>query len=487
MGEKMIKLVVEADGEKKQDECGVIAVQAPPGESVANDLFHGLLSLQHRGQESAGIATHDGERMHVSKGMGLASEVFEQEDLMRIPGSIGIGHVRYSTTGSSVLENAQPLLVETRVGKFAIGLNGNIVNYRSLREELEEKGHAFRTTTDTECLGYLLEEELLRGSDCMQACASMMKLLDGAYCFTLLTEKSSVIVLRDERGFRPLCMGERNGTRMIASETAVLDALGARFVRYVTPGEAIVLSREGGLESRVLAQSTRKAHCMFEWVYIARPESIVEERSVIKVRERLGRKLAELYPELKNKIDIVVPIPDSGRSAAFGYSYATGLPIAEALQKNRYVHRTFIMPGSERRKAMVKLKLNVIPSLVSGKRVGLVDDSIVRGTTMQRIVQIVREAGAREVHLLVSCPPIIAPCFMGVDFPTYEELAATGRSIEEIRRKLGVDSLNYMSVEGLVQCIGLPKEKLCLACLNEEYHVRTKISIKQAVRAIEWF
>ncbi len=467
--------------EKKQDECGVIAVQGREGDiRVANDLFVGLLSLQHRGQESAGMATFTDGKIHVRRGMGLATDVFDESEIERIPGRIGIGHVRYSTTGSSVIDNAQPLLVHTRAGEIAIALNGNLVNYASLREELEQKGHAFTTSTDTECLAYLLEEELVKGKSFMEAAKTVMPRLDGAYCFVVLTSKGDILVMRDEKGFRPLCMGEResDGARVIASETAALDALGARFVRSVEPGEVLFL--DGEYRSEIAVPSTRHAHCMFEWVYISRPDSVVEGESVIAVREKLGEMLSRLYPEVVKHVDLVVPIPDSGRSAAYGFSRATGIRIAEALQKNRYVHRTFIMPGSERRKLMVGLKLNIVKSLVEGKRIALVDDSIVRSTTARRIVSRLREAGAKEVHLLVSCPPIKAPCFMGVDFPTYDELIAHKKDVEGIRKEIGADSLSYMTIEGLVTCVGKPAESLCLACLNEEYPTKTKPNMNTA-------
>ncbi len=464
-------LQVAVENERKLDECGVVAM-ASSGEAIANDLLSALMTLQHRGQESAGIATHDGRKLHTRKGMGLASEVFEESDLAALPGEVGIGHVRYSTTGTSAVENAQPLVVETKAGTFAIGLNGNLVNYCELRAGLERKGHAFRTGTDTECLAYMLAEKFTAGAkDFFEAAGGIMEELDGAYCFIVMTGKGEIVVMRDPQGFRPLAIGKRGGSNVIASETAVLDTLGAKFVRYAEPGEVIVMSRDG-MKAKVVGSAKRRSHCMFEWVYIARPDSIVEGKSVIDVREKIGEKLAQVYPKLKDRIDVVVPVPDSGRSAAHGYARATGVRFAEALQKNRYVHRTFIMPGHEKRKSMVKLKLNVIRHLVAGKRVALVDDSIVRGTTMKKLAAALREAGAREVHLLISCPPIVAPCFMGVDFPTYKELTAPGKTVEQIRKELGVDSLNYMTIGGLVECIGLDKKDLCLACLNEDYPLK---------------
>lgn len=471
-----INLTVAVEDEKKQDECGIVAIRAP-GETVSLELLNALMTLQHRGQESAGITTHDGRKLFSRKGMGLASEVFTEAELAKLPGSIGIGHVRYSTTGSSAVENAQPLVVETKAGTFAIGLNGNLANYCSIRAGLERKGYKFSTGTDTEGLAYMLAEEFASGAkDFFAACGNIMKELDGAYCFVIMTGSGDVVFMRDPQGFRPLAIGKRGGADVVASETAVLDALGADFVRYVEPGEVLVLTKKG-IEARVVGKAGRKSHCMFEWVYIARPDSVVEGHSVIDVRERIGERLALEYPKLKGKIDIVVPVPDSGRSAAHGYARATGVRIAEALQKNRYVHRTFIMPGSEKRRNMVKLKLNVIRHLVAGKSVALVDDSIVRGTTMQKIVKAVRDAGAREVHLLISCPPIIAPCFMGVDFPTFEELAAPGKTIEQLRVQIGVDSLNYVSRKGLVECIGVPEKDLCMACLTGDYPLKKKPDI----------
>ncbi|MBI5177325.1 amidophosphoribosyltransferase [Candidatus Micrarchaeota archaeon] len=475
-----IKLEIEVEGEKGQDECGVLAIRASRG-NISADLMVGLMSLQHRGQESAGMATFDGAKIHNHRSMGLVSEVFDEPRLESLPGSIGIAHVRYSTTGESAAQNAQPLPIETKAGRFVVGLNGNLVNYHSLRADLEARGYSFSTTTDTECLGYLLAEEMNGGvKDAFTACGNIMKLLDGAYCFVVLMENGEVVVMRDPTGFRPLCIGKRGDADVVASETTALDALEAKFVRYVQPGEVLLL--DGGMKSKIVGASPRVAHCMFEWVYVARPDSVVEGKSVIDVREKFGEELSAIYLDLKSRLDVVVPIPDSGRSAAYAYSRATGVRLAEALQKNRYVHRTFIMPGGEKRKRMVKLKLNVIAPLVAGKRVALVDDSIVRGTTMRRIVERVREAGAKEVHLLITCPAIISPCFMGVDFPTFEELATPGKTVERLRRELNVDSLNYMTHEGLARCIGLPKDKLCMACINGDYPLKTKPDIRSPRR-----
>ncbi len=473
------------DSERK-DKCGVIGIVSSGG-SVAGDLANGLLALQHRGQESAGIATFHEGKLHLMRDMGLVSEVFARAP-RGLGGSIGIGHVRYSTTGESQLCNAQPMVVKTPWLEMAIGFNGNIVNYAEHKKALEEKGVLLESTTDTEVIAHMLALEYKKSGDFLEAFAHLMRELDGAYSIVALTGRGELLAARDPTGFRPLCIGERDRPAIdgqavgekdivIASETAALDAVGAKFVRYCQPGEALVLGKQN--KSGIVGSAKRTAHCMFEWVYIARPDSVIEGKLVMDVRERLGSKLHALYPQLNEKIDLVVPIPDSGRSAAFGYSKASGVPIAEAIQKNRYVHRTFIMPGSERRAGAVKMKLNPVASLLKGKRVALVDDSIVRGTTMNKIVQSVRDAGALQVHLLIACPPIISPCYMGVDFPTYGELAAAnGNSIESIRKQVGADSLNYMSVEGLVECIEMPKDSLCTACITGEYPLKKQPEIK---------
>jgi len=448
------------------DKCGVFGIVSRDSH-VASTIYDGLLSLQHRGQESCGMATFDGNEIRIHKEMGLVSEVFNERILQYLLGKRGIGHIRYSTTGSSTIENAQPFYYRAAKMPLAVGLNGNITNYELLREELEKRGHVLSSTTDTEVIAHLLGNELEKTSDMGKALRGLMGKLEGAYSLVILTGRGHVIGLRDPLGFRPLCIGRRNGDHIIASESAALDAIGASFEREVRPGEAIIIGN--GLEAKRLASSPSTAHCMFEWVYFARPDSVIGGQLVGEVRERLGRMLGKLYPL---KVDLVVPIPDSGRSAAFGYSLETGVKFGEALIKNRYVWRTFILPSQAKRANSVRLKLNPVRQMIQGKRIAVVDDSLVRGTTLRKITSLLRNAGAEEVHILLSCPPILSPCYMGVNFPTYQELAAHNKTIEQIRQELGADSLNYMSIEKLVEAIGLPRKSICLACLTGEYPVK---------------
>ncbi|MEM4390208.1 MAG: amidophosphoribosyltransferase [Candidatus Micrarchaeia archaeon] len=448
------------------DKCGVFGIVSS-NSHVASTIYDGLLSLQHRGQESCGMATFDGTELRVHRAMGLVSEVFDEKTLQYLLGKRGIGHIRYSTMGGSTIENAQPFYYRAARMALAVGLNGNITNYELLRAELEARGHVLSSTTDTEVIAHLLGDELDNTGSLAKALRALMQKLEGAYSLIILTSKGHVIGVRDPLGFRPLCMGRRGSDVIIASESAALDAIGASFEREIRPGEAVIIGNR--VEARQLVSSPRTAHCMFEWVYFARPDSVLAGRLVGEVRERLGRALGELYPL---NVDLVVPIPDSGRSAAYGYSLATGVRFGEALIKNRYVWRTFIMPSQTKRANSVRLKLNPIKQMIRGKRIAVVDDSLVRGTTLKKIAQLVREAGAAEVHILLSCPPIISPCYMGVNFPTYQELAAHNKSIEQVRQELGVDSLNYMSIEKLVEAIGLPRERLCLACLTGDYPVK---------------
>lgn len=400
--------------------------------------------------------------------MGLVHEFFDARKLQYLIGKVGVGHVRYSTTGSSDVENAQPFLFDGPRVKFAVALNGNLTNYLELKEELVAKGQVLTSTTDTEVIGHLLAAEFLKRVEIFSAVKNVMAKIEGAYSLLILTDHGRLIAVRDPLGFRPLCIGRKGDSVIIASESAALDVVEAEFERDVKPGEVFVVDSVSAVRSKQFA-GARKAHCMFEWVYFARPDSVIEGKSVGKVREKLGEKLAELYPL---DVDVVVPIPDSGRSAAYGYCRKSGKRMGEGLIKNRYIWRTFIMPGDKARSNSVRLKLNPARAIVEGKRVALVDDSLVRGTTTRKIAKLVRSAGAKEVHLLVSCPPLKAPCFMGIAFPTYAELAASRKSVEEIRKEVGLDSLNYMAIDGLVEAIGLDKKDLCLACLTDEYPVR---------------
>lgn len=471
-----IKLELDKSS-KPQDKCGVFGASAT-GHHVSLDMFNGMMALQHRGQESGGMATVNGKgdiRVHV--GMGLVSQVFSNKELQYLYGNSGIGHIRYATTGASDLVNAQPFVFKHPDMQVAIGFNGNIVNYDELKAELESNGNVFISTTDTEVIGQLFIRELESGNtDYIEALKKVMERLDGAYSILLLTGKGEVIACRDPKGFKPLCMGSREDTVFFASETGALDAVDAKFGREIEPGEVVVAKDGKIVKSRRAIVEERHAHCMFEYVYFMRPDSYFEGRYTHKVRENLGRELAKIYNDLK--ADVVIPVPDSGRSAALGFAKESGIPFEEGLVKNRYVWRTFIMPSDKARKSGVKLKLNAVKDIVAGKRVVLVDDSIVRGTTMAKIMRMVREAGAKEVHLMVSCPPVIAPCYMGVDFPTYKELIASDRTPKEIAEVIGADSVNYMTIKGLMEAIGLPKKDLCMACLDEDYPTKINPTAK---------
>lgn len=366
-----------------------------------------------------------------------------------------------------MIDNAQPYCLSLPHTEFSFAFNGTITNYDALKNSLGHKGHRFTTDVDTEVIGRLIATNLLRsGGDYVEAIKRTMYMLEGAYSLILLNSSGQIIAVRDPLGFRPLCIGKLNDTiHMVSSESVVFDILDAEFVRDVRPGEIVVIDRSG-LESRQLANLSAHAHCMFEYVYFSRPDSVLDGVPVHRARTRLGRILAEIHPV---EADIVVPVPDSGRSAAIGFSQASGIPLCEGLIKNRSIWRTFIMPYPELRKRLVRLKLNPVRTAIEGKRVVLVDDSIVRSTTSRRIVSVLKKVGAQEVHLRISCPPLIAPCHMGIDFPSYDELVAANKTVPEICEDIGADSLGYMTIEGLIEAIGLPKSELCLACLTDKY------------------
>lgn len=454
----------EHRGDKPGHFCGIVGAIAAEGD-VAPDLFYGLRVLQHRGQESAGIAVHNGA-IHAEKGMGLVHEVFGAETVERLSGNVGIGHVRYSTEGASSLENCQPIVASSSAGDIALAHNGEIVNAPELRRELQRKGWAFMTSTDSEVIVRLLANEIIQTRDVNVALREFTSKLVGSYSLVVLIG-NRLFAIRDGLAIRPLCYGRRDGTHLVASESVVFDTLGAKFIRDLRPGEILELTAEG-VQSTRLPHPTNTAHCMFEWVYFSRPDTVLDGRLVYDVRVRIGQELAEEHPV---DADMVVPVPDSGRAHAFGYSQAADLPLVEGLIKNRYIERTFILPSQEDRDVGVHLKLNAVRSLLQGKRVILVDDSIVRGTTMKKIVRLVREAGAREIHVRVGCPPITSPCYLGIDMKTRDQFVANGRSVEEIRAHLEADSLGYISNEGLVKAIGRSEGDLCLGCLTAEYPV----------------
>ncbi len=449
---------------KPSDKCGIVAIASD--EPVAKEIYYGLRILQHRGQESGGIATFDGGETRSKRGMGLVHEIFRAEDLAHLKGNTGIGHVRYSTTGSSVIDNAQPIVASTAYGDIALGHNGDIVNAGLLREELSRKGWAFMTTSDSEVIVRLLANELSHTGDVRRALKEFTRRLVGAYSLAIMIDGVPYAV-RDPLAIRPLCIGTKDGAYMAASESVVFDTLGYKFVRDLKPGEIVAL-RPDGFESFRLPHPTHTAHCMFEWVYFARPDSVLDGRLVYDARVKIGQQLAREYPV---DADIVVPVPESGRAQAQGYSQVSGLPVVEGLIKNRYIERTFIMPEQADREVGVLLKLNPIKSAVKNKRVVLIDDSIVRGTTIKKIVKILREAGAAQVHLRIGCPPIKAPCYLGIDMKTRDQFIANDRTVEEVATFVGADSLGYLSMTGLVRALSHPKEDICFGCLTSVYPV----------------
>jgi amidophosphoribosyltransferase len=449
------------DPEHPQEECGVFAIASIQNVSV--DIFYALRVLQHRGQESAGIAVNN-NGIKAIKGMGLAHQALKPDDIKNLKGEMGIGHVRYSTFGSSTIENAQPIVVSTNYGDIALGHNGEIVNADKIMEDLKKKGWAFITSTDSEIAVRLLANDIASTGDPVRSLKNLMSILQGSYSMTVMID-GRVFAIRDPLGIRPLCVGRTKGGYAAASESVVFDTLGGEFLRDVEPGEIVELL-PGEIKSTRTGLSKGRAHCMFEWVYLARADSSIEGHLVYEVRRRIGQRLAKEQPA---DVDVVVPIPDSGRSHAIGYSEESGIRYSEGLMKNRYVERTFIMPEQSERTTSVMLKLNPLKSVIKDKRVVLVDDSIVRGTTIRQIVQLVRNAGAKEVHVRVGSPPIRAPCYFGIDMKSREQFAATGRTVAEIGKMITADSLGYISIEGLIESIGLPAGDLCLGCLNEEY------------------
>ncbi len=451
--------------DKLHEECGVFAIYGHP--EAANLTYLGLYALQHRGQESAGIASSDGNEIHCHRAMGHVADIFTPAVLGGLPGRQAIGHTRYSTAGDTVLLNAQPFSVACNKGRIAVAHNGNITNAAELRRELERQGSIFQSSSDTEVILHLVA--CSREKTLAAALREALLLLEGAYSLVFLAE-DRVIVARDPHGFRPMAVGqmEMSGGQkcyVFASETCAFDLINAVYLNDVEPGEMVIAGPEGLTRERFAPEGDR-AYCVFEHVYFSRPDSIVFGRSVSESREMLGRLLARECPA---DADVVVPVPDSGVAAAIGYSAESGLPYRQALIRNHYVGRTFIEPSQAIRDFGVKLKLNPVRRLLEGQRVILVDDSIVRGTTSRKIVRMVRSAGAREVHLRISCPPTISPCFYGVDTPDKRELIAANNSVEEIRKFVEADSLGYLSLEALHRAVGDDKHQFCYACYTGDY------------------
>ena len=448
--------------DKLREECGVFGIYGQP--EAATMAYLGLYALQHRGQESAGIATSDGVKLHVSRSMGYVADSFNASTLASLPGGSAIGHVRYSTAGESRLQNAQPFVIDCVHGEIAICHNGNLVNAQELRDELVSQGSIFQTTSDTEVLLHLYARS--KAPSVQEAVVESVSQARGAFSLLLLT-KDLLIAVRDPHGFRPLALGRLGDAFIVCSETCALDLIGATYVRDVEPGEVLLIGAHG-LRSIKPFGPARLAHCIFEHVYFARPDSYVFGQSVNEIRTNFGRCLARESPVAA---DVVVPIPDSGMCAATGYAEEAGLPMHIGLIRNHYVGRTFIQPQQSIRHFSVKVKLNPVRSILEGKRVVLVDDSIVRGTTSRKIVRMVRAAGAREVHMRISCPPTISPCFYGVDTPRRSELIAATHTLDEIRTYIEADSLAYLSLEGLLGAVGSDRRSYCTSCYTGEYPV----------------
>ena len=464
-------------GDSPLEECGVFGVYAP-GEDVARVTYFGLYALQHRGQESAGIAVTSGDGILVVKDMGLVSQVFDENSFVTLKGDYAVGHVRYSTTGSTHWENAQPLYELTRRGPMALAHNGNLVNTVQLRDWLIEGGSTFTSTTDTEVISALLNSS--ERPTTAGAIEEMFPRMRGAYSLIILTEEG-LFGVRDPHGIRPLCIGTRNGALFLASETAALDVVGATFLREVEPGEMVLLNQDG-IESHHFAQASRPALCIFEFIYFARPDSLLYDRVLYNARKEMGMHLAEEAPV---EADIVIPVPDSGVPAAIGFAERSGIPFGQGLIKNRYIGRTFIEPSQSIRQLGVRIKLNPLKPVIEGKRLVVVDDSIVRGTTSRKIVEILKEAGAGEVHLRISSPPIQYPCFYGIDTAVRSELIASRLSVPRTREFLGADSLHYLGMDNLVRSCRSPKDTFCTACFDDSYPVDVPDNLKMSKFRLE--
>ncbi len=445
--------------------CGIVGM-ALEGDAVPH-LKKALRIIQHRGQEAAGIAVYNGKTISYHRGMGLVHEVLTGRQYNSLVGNTGIGHVRYSTSGSSCAENCQPITVNTKEGDLALAHNGDIVNAASIRTKLQSEGWAFLTSTDSEIIVRIMATELSISPDPIRAIKTVMKTLEGAYSIVMMLG-GRTFGFRDPYGFRPLCLGKLPSGYVLASESSIFNVLRGEFIRDILPGEIVEITPTGVTSTRTPA-APHKAHCMFEWVYFARPDAVIDGREVYQVRTSIGHILAKEQPV---EADVVVPVPDSGRAHALGYAECSGIPYAEGFMKNRYIERTFILPDQSQRDEGVLLKLNPIRSTVAGKRVVIVDDSIVRGTTMLKIVQMTRRAGAKEVHVRIGCPPVIAPCFYGVDMKTREQFAALNRTPQQIAELITADSVGYISQAGLVEALGIPESELCLACVTGEYPTR---------------
>lgn len=457
---------------RPEEECGIFGIFNHP--EAANLTYLGLYALQHRGQESCGIVSSDGAYLHAHKSMGLVADVFGNQDIFKsLPGSAAIGHVRYSTTGSSVLKNVQPIMVDYSRGSIAVAHNGNIVNAQLIKDELEAWGSIFQTTMDTEIIVHLLA--ISKASSLMDRITEALERVEGAYCLLFLNE-TQMVAVRDPNGFRPLCLGKRGDAYVVASESCALDLIEAQFIREIEPGEVVTIDKDG-IQSFFPFKKVKPTPCIFEFIYFARPDSYIFGKNVYMVRKELGRQLAREYPI---EADIVIPVPDSGVPAALGYAQESGIRFEFGLMRNHYVGRTFIEPQQSIRHFGVKIKLNPVRDIIEGKRVIVVDDSIVRGTTSRKIIKMIRSAGAKEVHALISAPPTDYPCYYGIDTPTRKELISSSHTIEEIRKYITADSLGYISQQGMLEAVGTGNTDYCRACFSGDYPVKFPILSPEA-------
>lgn len=450
--------------DRPKEKCGIFGVFGK-GFEAARLVHPGLWALQHRGQESSGIASSDGNKIYLHKGMGLVAHVFGEEDLKKLTGYLAIGHNRYSTSGDAWDTHAQPILVKTKKGAIVVAHNGNLPSTKKLEEFFKDKKIDVSGMNDSEMIANAIGFYVSEGNSLSDAIAKSYTLFTGVFCLLVMDEKS-IVALRDSFGIRPLCLGKLNGGFIVASETCALDIIGAKFIREVKPGE-LVLINEKGIKSIQIEKGNQKLD-VFEFIYFARPDSYLMGKSVDAVRQNLGVQLAK---EFKIKADVVIPIPDSAIPAAIGYSKKSGIPFEMGLIKNRYIHRTFIMPEQHTRNQGVRLKLNPMPHILAGKRVIIIDDSIVRGTTSKQIIKMIKDAGAKEVHLLISSPPFKFPDFYGINTPDQKELIAAVKSVKQIEKELGVNSLHYLSYQGLIKAVGLPEDLLCASCFTGNYPV----------------
>ena len=458
-------LITNDGSDKPRESCGIFGICGHP--EAAAVTYFGLYALQHRGQESAGIAVMREDSIFAHRGMGLVPDVFDVNHLEELEGCCAIGHVRYSTTGSSILTNAQPFIVRHRKKTYAVGHNGNITNAPILKEELEQAGSIFQSTMDSEIMLHLFVKNLKQGFE--EALVRSVARLEGAFSFVMLTSRGEVVGIRDPNGFRPLCLGRINGSYVLASESCALDLVEAEFVREIEPGEIVIITREGMRSIRTPA-AVRRAFCIFEFIYFARPDSTIDGQNVYLMRKAFGRRLAREHPV---EADFVMPFPDSGTYAAVGYSEESGIPYELGMIRNHYVGRTFIQPTQTMRDFAVRVKLNPVKELLKGKEIIIIDDSIIRGTTVMTRVKALRQLGVKRVHMRISGPPHRFPCHYGIDFSTRGELIAAGKTEEELRQLLDLDSLHYLSIEGLLQATGIPaaENRFCKACFDGSYPV----------------